>query len=114
MGIFQQQRLRGHYHAGSAEAALYRVAVDEGLLERVKFAVFLKPLDRRHRMAVGLDGWDDAGTYGLVVKQHRAGAAFSRAAALLHTGKPETVPQHVDEPRIGLDLRRPCLSIKRQ
>ena len=105
--IFLQQRLRAHHHAGNAVAALRRLLLDEGALDRrpacrgvprpstVRTCAGPRARDRRH-----------AGEHRLAVHQHGAGAALAEAAAEFRRVELEIVAQHVEQrrARIGIDL----------
>src|ERR671925_612842 len=80
-----------HDHARRAEAALERVVLPEGLLERMELAALREALDRRDLAAVGLDGEHGARLHRVPVEVDRAGAAEGRVAADLRPGKPEVV-----------------------
>src|SRR5437763_4408040 len=95
----------GHDHPRGAEAALERVVLPEGLLERMELAALRETLDRRHLVAVGLDGEQGARLHRVPVEVDRAGAAEGRVAADLRPGEPEVVAEEVDEQRPRLDLR---------
>src|ERR671930_2012899 len=95
----------GHDHPRRAEAALERMALPEGLLQRMQLAVVGETLDRRDLAAVGLDCEHGARLHGAAVEMDRAGAADRRVAADLRPGQAEVVAQEVDEQRPRLDLR---------
>src|SRR5919109_3208022 len=95
----------GHDHPRRAEAALERVALPEGLLERMQLALARETLDRRDLAPVGLDREHGARLHREPVEVDRAGAAERRVAADLRPGEAEVVAEEVDEQRPGLDLR---------
>src|ERR687888_802740 len=95
----------GHDHPRRAEAALERVALPEGLLQRMELAALREALDRRDLAAVGLDREHGAGLHRVPVEMDRAGAAERRVAADLRPGEAEVVAEEVDEQRPRLDLR---------
>src|SRR3546814_21148732 len=51
IGVFVEQRLRGHDHAVDAVAALRGLLVDEGLLARVRLVDRAEPFERRYLAA---------------------------------------------------------------
>src|SRR5919109_1713592 len=83
----------GHDHPRRAEAALERVALPEGLLERMQLAVPRQALDRRDLAAVGLDREHGARLHREPVEVDRAGAAEGRVAADLRPGQPKVVAE---------------------
>src|SRR5215211_1766412 len=99
--IAGEQRRGAHDDAGQAVAALARLLIDKGLLERMcprlaaqGFAQALDrgdlaPLRRRHRGVAGLDA--------APVEQHRAASAHAGAAAEPGALEFQVVAQDVDE-----------------
>ena len=89
------------------------VLLVEGLLHRMEVADRADALDRRHLVAVGLDGEDGAGLHRLAVEEHGAGPARGGVAADHGSGQPELLAQEVDEELSRLDLRRVALAVDR-
>ena len=87
-----QQSLGAHHHAGDAEAALDRPRHAEGVGVDLLFKI-AQSLHRDDGLALQLVGLGDAGLGGLAVDQHRAGAAGALAAAVLHAGEMQGIPQ---------------------
>ncbi len=87
-----QQSLGAHHHAGDAEAALDRPRHAEGVGVDVLFKV-AQALHRDDGLALQLVRLGDAGLGRLAVDQHRAGAAGALAAAVLHAGEMQGIPQ---------------------
>ena len=79
------QSLRGHHHAGDAEAALHRRLLDEGLLDRREIPLSaLQALHRHDGLSVCPHREVDAAVNGLSVHKHGAGPALPDLASLLH------------------------------
>ena len=85
----------------------------EGLLHGVEVVDLADALDRRHLVAVGLDGEDGARLHRLAVEEDGAGAARGRVAADHRARQPELLAQVVDEELSRLDLRRVALAVDR-
>src|SRR5262245_55377199 len=104
--IAVDELLGRHDHAVAAVAALRRLLLDEGALQRVRLVDRAEPLERRD--LARRDGADrrHAGAYRLAVDQHRAGAALRQAAAILGAVELEIVTQDVEQGRVGLGLDR--------
>src|SRR6188472_2581117 len=75
-----QQRECAHDHAGLAVAALWRVELRPGDLQRMA-SVGREPLDREHRFTDSSRGGNAAGANGASVDMQRARAALPDAAA---------------------------------
>src|SRR5215468_7308889 len=112
-GIAIEQRLGRHDHAVAAEAALTRLLLDEGALERMQLVHGAQALDsrdaarrRRHRR--------DARTDRLAVHQHGAGATLGETAAELRAVELQVVSEDVEERRVRLDRDRPGLTVHPQ
>ena len=103
-----EQIRRGDDETGSAEAALHRSRLDEGLLNGMKQVAVGQALDGRHVVAVGLHGQDEAGTDEHPVEQHRTGPALALLAGVLRPGITELLAQGEQQrlalPAIGLGL----------
>ena len=97
--IAAEQRRGAHDDAGQAVAALARLLIDKGLLQRMRPRLAAQPLDRGdlpalHRRYRGVAGLDAA-----PVQQHRAASAHARAATEPGTFELQVVAQDVDERR---------------
>src|SRR5262245_2050507 len=101
--MFFQQRRAGHDEAGSAEPALLRVVVPEGLLDRVELAVLFESFDGPNLLALRLDGQRRAGVDRLAVNDHRAGAASGAIAHAFGAGDVQIVAQRVEQRDARLD-----------
>src|SRR5438552_1848575 len=75
----------GHDHPRRAEAALERVVLPEGLLERMELAGARETLDRRDLAAVGLDGEHGAGLHRAPAEVEPGGRADADARLLVET-----------------------------
>ena len=86
---------QGHQEPGGAEAALQAVALPEGLLQGWSSSAAAQRLDGGDRVAVRLDGEQDAGADRLAVEQDGAGAAHPVLAADVGAGQRQLVAQEV-------------------
>src|SRR5437879_11463166 len=104
--VVAQERDERHEDAGGAEAALQRVCLAEGALQRVELvrAARREALDRRERCAVRLHRKHQTGAHRLAVEQHGAGAAHAVLAADVGAGEPQVLAQEVaqEEPRLDV------------
>ena len=89
----------GHDLPGRAVAALERVFVDEGLLQRMKPAIALEPLDGGDLRTVMHHRERQARVDALSVHQNRACAARALVAAFLGAGQIRPFPEHVQQRR---------------
>ena len=101
-------------HAGRAVAALERVVVVEGLLNRMELAVRRKSFDRRDLHPVGLDSEHRARLHRLAVHEHGARPARGRVAAHVRPGEPESLAEHVHEKLTRLDLEVVAYAVRGQ
>src|SRR5438046_9275346 len=91
--------LLGAEDAGQAIAALARLLVEKGLLQRMRSLRGAEPLDRQHSLADdGRDGLT-AGFHRLALDQHHAGAALLETAAEFRPEAAEMVAQDVEQRR---------------
>src|SRR3954466_11296985 len=105
IGPRAQQRLGGHEEARRAEPALQRMALVEGLLERMQLLrVARQALDGEHRAAAGLDRQHEARPHGLAVDLHGARAADAVLAADVRAGQARDVADEVRQQRARLDV----------
>src|SRR5262245_18965463 len=112
-GIAIEQRLDRHDHAVAAEAALTRLILDEGALERMRSVHGAQALDGQDAAPRG-QHWRDARTDRLAVHQHGAGAALGETAAELRAVELQVVSEYVEERRVRLDRDRPGLAVHPQ
>ncbi|OPZ35376.1 MAG: hypothetical protein BWY99_02273 [Synergistetes bacterium ADurb.BinA166] len=92
-----EQRPGRHDHPRSAEAALYRARVEEGLLQCVGPAFRRKRLYCLDSAAGELQGGHHAGVHELPVEQHGACAALPLSATLLGAHQAQVLPQDVKQ-----------------
>src|SRR5579884_564549 len=111
VGVLVQQRLGGHDHPGRAEAALQPVLLPEALLQGMKLAVLLQPLDGQQLAAIGLDCQQRAGLDVLAVQNDRAGATVRGVTADVRPGQPERLADEVDQQQPRLDLGSARLAV---
>jgi hypothetical protein len=105
----------GHHHARRAVAALQRVLLLEGPLDRVQGAVrAAEALDRGDRTAVRLGREYRARLHRDAIQCHGAGAALRSVAADVGAGEPEAVAEQVDEERATWDSSRTQGAVDRQ
>ena len=94
---------RGHQDPGRAEAALERVRLAKGSLQRRQLAPAREPLDGLELCSVHLDGEEEARAHGDAVEPHRARAADAVLAPDVGAGEAERVPDEVGEQQPRLD-----------
>ena len=92
----REQCLDRKDHARGAKPALERAVIEKGALDRMQRAALGQPLDRRHILAVKLEGKGGAGGNRNSVGQYRAGAAHRLVAADLAAGKLQILAQQID------------------
>src|SRR5919106_1128622 len=102
--IVVEQVLRAHQHPGRAVAALERVVIREGLLERMELAARRERLDGLDGRPVGLDGGQHAGLDRRAVEDDGARTAVPGVAPDVRPGQVEVVADEVDEQAPRLDL----------
>src|SRR3990170_2195657 len=90
--------------AGCAKPALKAMVFPERLLQGVQPSMGRKPFDCRDLGAVRLDRKHRARLDGVAVKEHRAGPAMGRVAALVCPDKPQMVADEVYKQQTGLHL----------
>ncbi len=109
-----EERLGGDEDAGQAIAALARLLVEKGLLQRMRPLRGAEPLDRQHSLADdGRDGLT-AGFHRLAVDQHHAGAALLETAAEFRADEAEMVAQDVEQRRVGIGGEARRLAVHRE
>jgi hypothetical protein len=67
----------------------------KGLLDGMKFPIVGEPFDRRDRVAIGLHGQHETGTYRFTVNVYRAGATDAVFTSDVGSGEPEILAQEV-------------------
>src|SRR5664279_5901967 len=87
IGVPLEQRERGHDLAGGAHAALERIVLHEGGLERVELPACGDALDRTDLGALARGGQREAGVRRVAVDPHRAGAALAAPAHVFRAGE---------------------------
>ena len=94
--IHVQQTLGGDHHAGDTEAALYRAGLAKG--EGIDLLLPIRQTFHRHDgLAIQLVGLRNTGLCGLAIDQNMAGTAGAFAAAVLHRGQMQLIPQIADQ-----------------
>ena len=92
VALLIKQRLRRHYHARRAEAALYRARVAEGVHIRFLFK-FAQPFGGDYMLAAQPVRALHAGLHCAAVYYNGACAARALAAAVLYGGQPQFIPE---------------------
>ncbi len=93
-GIFQQQAVGIHDHAGGAKAALHSAMLDKLLLKGMEFPILREPLNRRDLFAADFFHRKLARAHRLSVHDHGARTAEARAAAKFRAGEAQVASQH--------------------
>src|SRR5262245_21147714 len=106
-----QQFLRAEQHARRAEAALQRVARDEGLLQIGDLAAVGHPLDGIDARAVALHRPHQAAAHHRAVDAHAAGPADPMLAAHVAAGEPGGLAQEVNQRRARVDAFAHLLAV---
>ncbi len=104
-----QRRSRRHHHARNAIAALAGAGLVEGALQHVQFASLGQRLDGLDLGPLRLGDRQQARLHQHAVDEHRAGAAFARAAAFLVAGEVQVVAQEVEQSLAWLGVAREIL-----
>jgi inactivated superfamily I helicase len=105
--MLRQQADHRHQEAWRAEAALQAVALVKRLLHRVEGrARPCQAFDRRHLMALGLDGQHQARPHRRAVKKDRAAPAYPVLATDVGAGQAEIVTEVVREKPARIAGRR--------
>src|SRR6266516_3282895 len=102
-----RQQIRGRDdQARSAEAALDRAGLGEGLLDGVQPAVLAQTFDGHQLVPVRLGGKDEACADELAVQQHGARSALALLARVLRARQTEPLAENVEQtlarPHVGL------------
>src|SRR5262249_46550181 len=103
-----------HDLAGLAVAALRRLDVDPGLLERAQAAGRRQPLDRRDLLADDVLDLGPARAGRLAVDQDGAAAALADATAALGTRESEVATERKLERRISVGRKLSILPVHAQ
>ena len=106
-GVLREERGARDHEARRAEAALQRVLLDEGLLQRAHLLRRAEALDGRDLVPLGVGREHQAGLHRLAVEQHRAAAAAAAVAHLLGARQVEVVAQRVEQRDARLDGELP-------
>src|ERR671914_212570 len=88
---------RKHQKSRRAKSALQAVVIDESLLQRMQLVAGCQTLDGANLLSLRLDGKHQAGTDGLAVNDHSAGAADTVLAANMRSGLPAFVANGIDK-----------------
>jgi hypothetical protein len=112
--MFIKQSLGRDHETGSAKAALLRVVVYEGLLNRVQLGTIRKALNRRDLVALRLDGEHHATLNRFAIEQHGTGTALTRLTANVGPGQTKLIPKKLDQQRSWLGLSGSLFPIDRQ
>ena len=110
--FLRQKGMRGHQHAGRAEAALQRVMLAEGGLQRAQRVVVRETLDGDDAAAFGLHRQHQTGADRSPVDNDRARAADAVLAAEMRAGEPQFLPQAIGEMHPRLDIDRHGLAVE--
>lgn len=101
-----QQRVRTHYHAGDAIAALCSLLIDECLLQRTRPRGGAEPLYRLHRPLADCRDRRQTREHRFPADDHRARTALTQPAAKLGAVQLQRVAQCVKQRRRGIDVER--------
>ena len=110
--IQPQERGAGHDHARRAKAALHAVMLDEGLLQRMKFAVLCQAFDGYHGFALHQLDLRQARAHGVLIDHHGAGTAVALTASELRPRQAEVRPQHPQQPAVAVHIEGNGLVVK--
>src|SRR6185436_10372713 len=102
--VLIEKRLRGEDHAVQAEAALPRLLLDEGALDRMGPLRRAQPLEGRDLRAADAADRGHAGADRAAADDHGAGAALAEAAAEFRPAQREVVAEDVQERRCRVDV----------
>jgi hypothetical protein len=97
IGCFVQQRHSRENHARRAVAALHRVSLDEGILERMQLPIPFQSFDGRDLFSFGQARRRPARPYGSAIEQDGASAALPFTAAILGADQVEFFAEDVEE-----------------
>jgi hypothetical protein len=114
MRILLEQSHTGHDHSRRAVAALHGIEFDEGFLKRMQLAIVLQSFDRGDLLALRQFGRDAAGSDGFAVKENRASAALSFAAAIFSAGEVEFFAEYIKEGPLWIAGRSPAAAVDNQ
>ena len=97
---------RRHHHARDTVAALAGSGLVKGLLQHAQFTGLGQRFDRLDGRAMCLRDRQQTRLHQHAIHEHRAGAAFTGAAAFLVTGKIEIVTDEVEQALMWLGTAR--------
>src|SRR5665213_1214188 len=95
--MFSQQSHAGHDHAGGAIAALQRVVVEKGLLQRMQSAIVFEALDGEHLAPSNASHCNLARAGGSAVKQNGAGATASFPTSIFRPREIKVIAQNAQQ-----------------
>src|SRR6516164_7624298 len=108
--VCREERRGLHDLPGLAIPALRDIQCAPSLLHRM-VTVAVGPLDRYHHTSIDITDSGGAGTGGLAVDMHRAGAAQGHAAAIFCSGETDLVPQVPEQWHRWVAVKRLLLAI---
>src|SRR3954467_14609504 len=115
IGIALKEIRERHENAGSAESALQRMVVLEGLLQHAELAISAgQRFHRRHRPALGLDCEGQARPHRRPIEEHRAAPAYAMLASDMGSGRAEHVPEKIAQQHARLGLARHLAAVERE
>src|SRR5450432_3995327 len=97
VGVFVEKSFASDNKAGSAEAALLPIVVDERLLDWMQFVAIHQSLNRSDLLSLRFNRQHCAGVNGLAVNDHGAGTARGAIANTLGAGQFQFVAQRVEQ-----------------
>ena len=93
--IVAQEFQGAEKHPWSEKTTLQSMVLPEGLMQRMKFAPFGEPFDRRHFRPIGLNSEDETRADGLPVEHHCTSATDPMFAAHVSAGKAQSVAEKI-------------------
>ena len=114
IGLALQHAQGQHQESRGAEAALQRVTVDEGPLQRVQLIAVGEPLHRPYLATLRLAREHQAAPHRRAVEQDRAGAAHPVLAAEMGAGQPAILADRVGQRLARLDADGMRLAVDRE
>jgi len=112
-GLLEQAH-RGQDLTRRAEAALKRVVLEKGHLDRVKVTVFRQPFDRQDIPACARHGEREARQHAMPIDNHGARAAGTLVASLPGARQLEGVPQGIQKRDARIDVCGPADAVETQ
>jgi hypothetical protein len=92
---------RGHNLSRRAVAALQRIMLNEGALQRVELIAFRKPFDCQDALAILHGCKRKARTNAPIIDKHRACATRAAVTPSLGASQMEILSQHIEKARMG-------------